>query len=314
MFSREIEGHSLWAWTAAAAAAPIAQFLGSAPWYWTLAVGLAAGGVWLAVQHVSTGSLPKALAAVEWIFLIYAAAVAADWSGACWPAVRSGWVIPAVLLVLSACAAEGGCRSGARCGAVLFWFLAGLFVILVGFALPDVRGQQLLQPQHGHLEWITPALLVPAAGALLPRRQGRSPWLWAVGLALCATAVSAVTAGVLSPAQAGQTPGAFYEMVRGLRILGVTERFEAVVAGAMTIGWFCLMSLLLTAAGHMAETLHPGWGRPAVWLAALLAGLASPWAGLVPPAVFGAGAIMLWCLIPLLVGKKQTAAADWNTP
>ena len=208
MFSREIEGHSLWAWTAAAAAAPIAQFLGSAPWYWILAVGLAAGGVWLAVQHVATGPLPKALAAAEWIFLIYAAAVAAGWSGACWPAVRSGWVIPVVLLVLSACAAEGGCRSGARCGAVLFWFLAGLFVILVGFALPDVRGQQLLQPQHGHLEWITPALLVPAGYFLYESLLYGAAAAWVnVGFNALQGVIGAVAAQVLTAALRVATGG-----------------------------------------------------------------------------------------------------------
>lgn len=39
LYNREIEGHSLWAWAAAAISAPAAQFLGSTPWHWILAFG-----------------------------------------------------------------------------------------------------------------------------------------------------------------------------------------------------------------------------------------------------------------------------------
>ena len=51
-------------------------------------------------------------------------------------------------------------------------------------------------------------------------------------------------------------------MIRGISILGVAERFESVVAAAMTLGWFCLLSLLLTGAGHLGKRCIPvGGGR-----------------------------------------------------
>ena len=133
MYNREIEGHSLWAWAAAAISAPAAQFLGSTPWHWTLLLGLAAAGIWLCVEAGTVYGRRdwKPVAVLQILFLAFAVSAAAGWSGACWPTARQSWTIPVVLLVLGACAAEQGCRTGARCGAVLFWCLVLLFAVLV---------------------------------------------------------------------------------------------------------------------------------------------------------------------------------------
>ena len=123
--------------------------------------------------------------------------------------------------------------------------------------------------------------------------------------------MSLLTAGVLSPAVATNIQGAFFEMIRGISILGVAERFEAVVAAAMTLGWFCLLSLLLTAAGHLGETLHQGWGRPTVWLTALLAATGQAWAREVSPWFSALGALVFWCLLPLL-GRRRAPVEKKN--
>ena len=161
----------------------------------------------------------------------------AGWSGDCWPTARQGWAIPVVLLVLSACAAERGCRTGARCGAVVFWCLVLLFAVLVAFAVPEVEWQNLRPENRGTVE--PPRRLCSCRlRRHCFRRKGRSPWLWGLGLAVAGAGVSLLTAGVLSQAVAVHTQGAFFEMIRGISILGVAERFEAVVAAAMTLGWF----------------------------------------------------------------------------
>jgi len=307
LYNREIEGHSLWAWAAAAFSAPAAQFLGSTPWHWTLFLGLAAAGIWLCVEAGTVYGRRdwKPVAVLQILFLAFAVSAAAGWSGDCWPTARQGWAIPVVLLVLSACAAERGCRTGARCGAVVFWCLVLLFAVLVAFAVPEVEWQNLRPENRGDSGTAAAIMLLPAAAALLPRRKGRSPWLWGLGLAVAGAGVSLLTAGVLSQAVAVHTQGAFFEMIRGISILGVAERFEAVVAAAMTLGWFCLLSLLLTGAGHLGETLHPGWGRPTVWLTTLAAALGLPWARGVSPWLSALGALVLWCLLPLLARKSE---------
>lgn len=307
LFNREIEGHSLWAWTAAAVSAPMLQFLGSVPWHWSLLGGLGAGALWLLAERAGGVCRWKPAAAVQLLFLIVCAGAAAAWSGACWIGAERPWTVPGVLLVLAACASETGPQAGARCGAVVFWFLAGMLLLLCAFALPDVKWAWLAPAEEGPR---LPAalLLVPAVGGLLPRKRGSSPWPWALGLGLGGVAVSLLTVGALSPAVAGRTQGAFFEMARGISILGVAERFEAVVAAAMTLGWFCLLSLLLTAAGKMAETLHTGWGRPGVWLSALGAAALMPWGREAPPWLLAAGAILLWCLLPIACGKQKKEA------
>lgn len=307
MYNRKIEGHSLWAWTAAAISAPVAQFLGSTPWHWTLLLGAAAGGLWLCVEAATVYGRRdwKWLAVLQILFLVFTVSSAARWSGACWVTAESAWAIPVVLLVLAACAAEGGCRAGARCGAVLFWCLTLLFAVLVVFAIPDVKLSGLRPENRGDGEVAAAVLLLPAVAALLPRKRGSKPWPWALGIVLGAVGLSALTAGVLSPAVAAGTQGAFFEMIRGISILGVAERFEAVVAAAMTLGWFCLLSLLLTGAGHLGETLHEGWGRPTVWLSALCAALALPWVKNVPAWISTLGALLFWYIFPLLARKGR---------
>ena len=313
MYNREIEGHSLWAWAAAAISAPAAQFLGSTPWHWALLLGLAAAGIWLCVEAGTVYGRRdwKPVAVLQILFLAFAVSAAAGWSGACWPTARQSWTIPVVLLVLGACAAEQGCRTGARCGAVLFWCLVLLFAVLVAFAVPEVEWRNLRPENRGDGSTAAAVLLLPAAAALLPRKKGRSPWLWGLGLAIIGAGVSLLTAGVLSPAVATNIQGAFFEMIRGISILGVAERFEAVVAAAMTLGWFCLLSLLLTAAGHLGETLHQGWGRPTVWLTALLAATGQAWAREVSPWFSALGALVFWCLLPLL-GRRRAPVEKKN--
>lgn len=313
MFNREIEGHSLWAWTAAALTAPMLQFLGGVPWHWSLLAGLGAGALWLLVERFGGECRWKLAAVVQVLFLTVCAGTASAWAGACWLGMEHPWTISVVLLVLAACASESGCRAGTRCGAVLFWFLAGMLLMLCVFAVPDVKPMWLAPKAGGR--WL-PALvlLTPAVGVLLPRKRGKAPWLWALGLALAGAGVSLLTAGALSPEVAANTQGAFFEMARGISILGVAERFEAVVAAAMTLGWFCLMSLFFTAAGRMAEAVSPGWGRPGVWLSALGAMAVLPWGRSIPAWPLAAGAILLWCILPLICRDTARGRKPRNAP
>ena len=308
MYRKKIEDSSLWAWTAAAISAPMAQFLGSVPWHWTLIIGLATGALWLCTAAAAArGPGGKLVSALQILWLVFAVSAAASYCGDCWITARSGWGIPFFLLVLAACAAERGSRSGARCGTVLFWVLAGLFLLLAAFAVPDVKIQWLIPENRGEGAVAAAVLLLPAAAGLLPRERGKTPWGWAVGFLLAAGLISLQTAGVLSPLVASETNGAFFEMIRGVSILGVAERFEAVVSASMTLGWFCLLSLLLTVVGSLAENLREGWGRPAVWVAALAAFLLMGPARMVPAWISALGALLFWCILPLLRRKRKAA-------
>lgn len=265
-----VDDGTLWPWLAAAMFAPACQSLGSAPWPWTLALALGSMAVFLCAQMVTARGWPcgKVLAAVEYLFLVLCVGMVAGWVGECWLGAKSGWVIPVVVLALASCAADRGTRIAARSGATLSWFIAMGFVVLAVFALPDVEVSNLYPGRMNSYGGDIGVLLIPGAALLLSRQKGKEPWPWALGIAASAGLISLLTAGSLSPAVAAKTSGAFVQMVRGLEILGIAERFEALVAATMTLGWFCLLSLLLTGAGEMGNKIRAGSKAVPVWTAA----------------------------------------------
>lgn len=304
---QKIDNRSLWAWVAAALFAPAAQSLGSASWPWVLLVASVAGALWLlgAAATERGWRCGKAVAAMQILYLIFAVSVAASKSAACWITAKSNWTIPVVLLVLAATSAAQGNRAGARCGAMLYWFVAGMFLLLAAFCLPNVE-VNWLRPGVVAPDGQTAAiLLIPAAALLLPREGKGKAWPWAVAALVLSVTVSVLTIGTLSPKIAAQTEGAFFETVRGTSILGVAERFEALVAAAMTLSWFCLLSLFLAAIGHMAQKIHPALGKPSIWLSAAIAALVSPYAPVVPAALAAVLAFLLWFLLPALGRNKS---------
>lgn len=296
MFNRKIDSASLGAWVLAAMLAPMAQFLGSVSWYYVLAIGIGAGLLWLCAAVAGERPCGKIEAALQLAVLALAAGISAQWAGKCWSQANNSWVIPATLLLLAACSAERGGQVGARCGATLFWFLSAMVIGLLAFAIPDVKPRFLLSAAGGNPIPAAAVLLIPGSAMLLPREKGKH-WGWAVAILALAVAISAVTQGVLSPAAAAQQQGAFFEMIRGISILGVAERFEAVVAGAMTLSWFCLLSLFFNAVGELGERLRPNAGRRCVWICAAAAAVIFQFAS-IPPYAAALGVAVFWYLLP----------------
>ncbi len=295
-----VDSSGLWPWLTAAMFAPAAQSLGSAPWPWTLALALGAMAVFLCAEMV-TGRpwrCGKVLAVVEYLFLTLCVGMVLRRVDDCWLGAEGSWVIPAVVLVLAACAAERGVNTGLRSGATLFWFIAIAFLVLVVFSLPDVEASDLYPGRWNSHGTDIGVLLIPGVALLLPRRRGKNPWPWALAIVAGAGLISVLTAGALSFGVAAETKGAFFQMVRGIEILGVAERFEALVAAAMTLGWFCLLSLLLSAAGEMGGRLRSGSGS--VWLAAALGAAVCFGLQPIPMWILAAGAVILWYGFPVV--------------
>lgn len=216
-----------------------------------------------------------------------------------WPAGNSDPAVPLILLVLAAWSAWKGPSAAARVGAVLFWAVLGLYLAVFAAGIKDVR-LSWLEPQ-----WNAPdllgisVLLIPCAGAeLLKKRGGPGSvgWLSAAFLLVGA----ALTVGILSPKQACENTNAFYEMSRSLNLLGVARRFEALTCAGTTVGWFALLSLLLTLCGVYAQKTIPGAGKGGMWLSVTVA---AAWklCGLHIKPVFllFTGAIF-WVIVPLL--------------
>ncbi len=308
MTHKKVQARALWAWAVAGFTAPAAQVLGSVSWPLVLGIGLLSGALWIVVSKATAEGWhgPKFIYGVEYIILVLALMLWASLSGKCWATNKAVRTIPLVLLVLSACAAEGGAQAGSRCGKTLFWVLAAMFVLLGAFSLPDVQIRWLRPGDNLDVSSALWVFLLPMVSLLLPRENSARLWPWAAVTAVTGFAIAILSSGVLSPQISAGTDGAFFAMVRGISILGVAERFEAVVAAAMTLGWFCCLSLLLAAAGHMAEQIHKGWERRGIWVGAFLAG-AGQWLGDIPMVQIAPyAALFAWVVVPLLgCGKKS---------
>lgn len=312
MTHKKVQARALWAWAVAGFTAPAAQVLGSISWPLVLGIGLLVGIVWVVASKVTAEGWhgPKIVYAMEYVVLILTLTLWASLSSKCWTTNTAGQTIPVVLLILSACAAEGGIRAGSRCGRTLFWALTAMFLLLGAFSMPNVEYRWLKPNDNidvGTTLWV---FLLPLVTLLLPREDGAKLWPWPTVLVGTGFAVALLSPGVLSPQVSSVTDGAFFAMVRGISILGVAERFEAVVAAAMTLGWFCCLSLLLVAAGHMAGQIHPGWERRGVWIGAILASLGQ-WFGEIPMAwVAPYVAIFAWVVVPLLGCEKKSKKSE----
>ena len=181
-------------------------------------------------------------------------ALLAAWAGSfAFPETAGNWIAALLILALAAWAAWLGPAAAARCAGILLWVSCALYGSVLLFSLPQIRISWLLPPSGSPKDALRvwAALLVPGAALCLAGSLGEDqklphwPW-WSA--ALLAVTASVVTGGILSPALAGERD-AFRTLARGVSVLGVMRRFEALVNGAMLMSAFSLCTMLLTAAG-----------------------------------------------------------------
>lgn len=257
MYDRKIPASRLGAWTLAAMSAPLVTAASGTAWPLVLLLGL--------ISMVSGRLFYKEKPAGAWFWAVqwFWAMVVLAWMlpqpQKCWQTQRGGMLIPLTLLLLAICAAWRGPDGAARSGGVLFWLLAGIYLVLLAAGVPAIRPGRLMEATPALRPGLLLAFLLPSAGALLPGKgSGRR---WTVAAVLFATAVSLCTFGSLPPKAAASAPLGFYEAVRGMGLFRVAQRFESFLSAALTLGWFSCFSLLTALAGTAAERIHSGWGK-----------------------------------------------------
>lgn len=267
MYREKIPGRQLGLWLFAAMVPVGLQLLSGSSWLW-----VACGGfVSLAISWV-LWKRPQERSCCECIFLfiyvvILMGSVLSEVADS-WPVGNSDPAVPLIVLALAAWSAQKGSGAAARVGAVLFWVVLGLYLVVMAAGIKNVKPQWLLpeKKQPGIRGcWI---FLLPWAVAALvkPRTQIKAHGLLWLGF-LCAG--TALTVGVLSPQMAGQMSNVFYEMGRSLDLFGIAQRFEALICAGATMGWFAFMSLNLTLCGTTFERIFPKKGSWGVWAAAV---------------------------------------------
>lgn len=302
MYHKEITEKQSSAWLAAALAAPLVQTASGCSWPAALAVG--------SVCLLTCWALGKYIALPDrWILILqclWACIIMSEllhWSTYCWPTHKSEWAVPLTLLLLAAWAVNGGRGRAARVGCVLLWPLALLLGAVLLSGIPDVKSQNLKptwQMPDAHLIMV---MLLPAL--CRPGERKRNGWLL-TKLMLFALVTSIVTAGVLSPAVSSNITAPVYELSRSLSLFGIAERFESLIAAAMTLGYFSVLTYLLS----IAES---AWkGKKGLWGSVVVIGLLFLCNLRADSRILAIGSILIWLVLPVICHWKNNFQKSQN--
>lgn len=249
-----------------AAGVPVFRLCCRVGWLWALLGGLGAAALLSVLTALSNRRraagrpLPRGAALLG--PLLAAGALLAAWeSGFAFPETARNPLAALLVLGLGIWTLCLGPGAAGRCAVLLLWVTALLHGIVLLGSLSQLR-LETLRPAGdaaGSLR-VLAALLLPGAALCLSPALGedqRLPhWPWWTA-ALLGAAAAAVTGSILSPALQPE-PEAYRTLARGVSVLGVVRRFEALVNGAMLMNAYSLCALYLTAAASSLKLLKNG--------------------------------------------------------
>lgn len=229
-------------------------------------------------------------------------------------AYPSGSAFPLVgllLLLLAVYAAQKGGETVRRTGAIVFFFLIGFYLLILGFSLPDLR-LSWLKPVGRPTLTVFPAVLAPVSVLYLSEgeRGGGKPALWLLGGVALAFLAALVTAGSVSPSVAAQETFPFYTAAKSVKILGAMERLEPFVSAALTAGGFCLLGTLCAANEKILSVFFPKQKNASALTNFLIGGVCLWASGVISEDIFAVG-MTIFCgafpFVTLLLGARKTA-------
>lgn len=203
-------------------------------------------------------------------------------------------------LLLALYAARKGPRVIARAGAIVFFFLVALYLLLMGFSLPTMHADWL-KPVWKPQLLLLPAALTPVSVLFLSRGQTGKPALWLLGGVLLATLAALSCAGNVSPQVVSREVFPFYTAAKSVSILGAMERLEPFVSAALTAGGFCLLGLLCCVNTEILSEVLPNSEKLSAFANIVLGGGSFWLSALLPLWVFGLGTAIFWGILPFLI-------------
>lgn len=315
-------------WTSLAA--PLVTVAAAVSWPWVLAAAAAAALLLYSIYALAR-RLPQGLGAapllreawgpaarwlglLSWAWFAAAAALAASMAVTAFPQDNAFPLIPLVLLILAAVAAGEGSAAACRFGATLFLAVAPLLALVLAFGAFGVELEHL-SPAGKAGDAAAPLAVLLLPGAAFYVRDGltgrETPWKrWFLLAAGLAAAVSVVCVGFLGLPLAEASANAFWYMSRSISVLGVMERFEAVISAFLAISFCTLLAFLLTAAQKALSSAAPKAApKTAVWVTAAAAGAGLWVIPRVPEWAFIVGNLLFWGVVPiatlLVVSRKK---------
>ncbi len=304
----KIPASQMTAWLLVATLAPALCVVGRSGWLTVLAVAVLCGILCFCTWKYGTGDMPAWLCVLEILWLAVILGSVGRISGTSWKETDAIPIIPGVLMFIAALGVQRGGDGAARSGATLIWLVLPilLIVLLAGTADGDFRWVRtgLCEPD----ERLVSVLLLPCLCIFLPRQKtAHLPWGTVIvgTVTIAASVLMDATMGAEVAAGAANT---FYEFSKGVSLLGIARRFEALVACALTGGWFAFFTVAFSAAYHLGEKISPRGGKWCVWVCA---GLAIGILCILPKGLQGMaiGSLIFWVFLPLLTqglgGRKK---------
>lgn len=300
MFNKKVAQSPLWAWVLVALSAPAAQVAASGPWVGVLAIGVLCGGLCWGIHAVIQEPIQKRWYCVaEFLFLILVTGKFAQMAASCWPTGNSYPTVSLTLLILAAFSALDGAERASRVGGVLFWLLALLYAIALCAGVKDGNVHWLVPDINPPRSLLVIILLLPVVAIFLPREKGGASTKALIAACVFTVFIAILTAGAMSPSVVKNLKDPFYEFSKSLSLFGVAERFEAIVSVALTLGYFALLSFLLSAAGHLADRIQPGWGRAGVLGCATAGAVVMLICPTLPDLWLAGASLLFWGFLPL---------------
>lgn len=307
MFKEKIPPKRLRAWVIASAIAPCAMFSGGSVWVMVLFAALACGGISVAVQHFCSerSITAKWYAFASWLWLSVLLGSLARYSADCWTDGQAYPAVPLILLALAGVNSQKGGEKASKAGAVLIWLVVLGLGIVLGAGIKELKLQWIKTQSGNFAYYLIPLLLLPALSSVFPSSGKRCAVSTSVCVGVTAVVISFCVNAGLSESYAAQTQNPLLEYCKSLSLFGTVERFESLVACALTAGWFSSFSLILSAAGCSADKVNEGWGGAGVWTCALAATAVMLTGKDISSVAVSIGSVLLWGVLPLLASILQ---------
>lgn len=305
--NRKIPGAQMNAWVLTAAVGPILSVIGRTGWMTVLIAAVAAGALSFCILSCKQVKLPRWLCVLELVWIAVFISGIGRISSTCWTE-KSFPVIPIVLLILGAFAASRGSVPAARVGATLVWLVIPMLAIVAIAGTADVNTSWIRMELEIPDSVLVSLLLTPCMCAFLPQ-DATVGIRWSAAILGVFSVIGAVLMdGLMGAAAATHAGNSFYEFSKSINLLGIAERFEALIACVLTGSWFALFALLLSAAYHLFENLVASAGKYGVWAVSAVGGAFmcilpnnSEWIAI--------GTLIFWGFLPVaaqgIVGAKN---------
>lgn len=278
-------------------AAPMALLCGATAWPAVL-LGLSAAALGIQLTSGCTG-LPRRLRGVYLLWAVLLMGKTANLSQTCFQ--DGSGVIPVVLLALAAAASRKPENCG-RLGALLCPAVVALIAGMLTFAVVDFKWTRFSVSRDNGVEWM-PITAMALSPLVLRFRDVEERSLRQGVLSACVFGmiVSVVCSGVLGSLQAVLRQP-LYDMVRGVSVLGVAERLEAMVSVALCIGFFLTLCILCTTSVELV--CETGKKKGEEWWLAVSALAVSRPVALLPSYMWFGFSCILGVVVPILANKK----------